>query len=134
MAYESPISVWWSDTKIEQLRDEYGNLIVRAVKNVCPNVDKDELIKALEYDRGQYEKGFADGIAFEPPVKTHGDAFRAMTDEELAKTMNSTGECPPRECPYAYADLNESGGNITDKQCVECWLDWLREEATDGKV
>ena len=61
--------------------------------------------------------------------QTHADCIRAMTDEELAKTMHSTGDCPPRECPYAYADLSENGGNITDKQCVECWLDWLKQEA-----
>lgn len=64
--------------------------------------------------------------------KTKADLLRAMTDEELAKTMNSTGECPPCECPYAYADLSESGGNITDKQCVECWLEWLKQEAKDA--
>lgn len=63
---------------------------------------------------------------------TNADRIRAMTDEELAKTMHSTGDCPPRECPYAYADLSENGGNITDKQCVECWLDWLKQEANDA--
>ena len=115
MAYESPISVWWSDTKIEQLRDEYDNLIVRAVKNVCPNVDKDELIKALQYDRGQYEKGFADGIAFEPPVKTHGDAIRAMSDEELADWVWSA----------------ETAGRAYGPRGKQAWLDWLQQDATD---
>lgn len=63
---------------------------------------------------------------------SNADKIRQMTDEELAKTMHSTGDCPPCECPYAYADLSESGGNITDKQCVECWLDWLKQETKDG--
>lgn len=63
----------------------------------------------------------------DPPRRSNGDVFRAMTDEELAKTMSSTGECPPCKCPYAYADLSESGGNITGEQCMGCWLDWLKQ-------
>lgn len=123
MAYESPISVWWSDTKIEQLRDEYGNLIVRAVKNVCPNVDKDELIKALQYDRGQYEKGFADGISFEPPVKTHGDAIRAMSDEELADKFEEIQLKTVKA--YGNDDLLLKG------ELKKYWLDWLRQEVSE---
>ena len=39
------------------------NEIMIAVKKVGITVDKDELIKALQYDRGQYEKGYQDGYA-----------------------------------------------------------------------
>jgi len=121
MAYESPISVWWSDTKIEQLRYEYDNLIVRAVKNVYPQVDKDELIKALEYDRGQYEKGFADGLMFKPPVKSHGDAIRNMTDEELTEFLDDI--------------IHDWGEGSAYLRCagvtVENWLDWLKQEASE---
>lgn len=117
MAYESPISVWWSDTKIEQLRDEYDNLIVRAVKNVCPNVDKDELIKALEYDRGQYEKGYRDGRLYQPPVLTNADRLRSMTDEELAWEL-----CRICRMPF-YTDDSE-----IDEYEVECFAKWLKQE------
>lgn len=123
MAYESPISVWWSDTRIEQLRDEYDNLIVRAVKNVCPQVDKDELIKALEYDRGQYEKGFADGLSFKPPVKSNADRIRAMSDEELA-WLFVTG-CEGRKFPRC-AVFTKSEEEAT-AHCKECWAKWLRK-------
>ena len=34
--------------------------IFKAVQNVGVNVDRDELIKALRYDRDQYKKGYAD--------------------------------------------------------------------------
>ncbi len=34
--------------------------ILKAVQNVGVNVDKDELLKALQYDRNQYQKGYAD--------------------------------------------------------------------------
>lgn len=123
MAYESPISVWWSDTKIEQLRDEYNNLIVRAVKNVCPNVDKDELIKALEYDRGQYEKGFADGLSFKPPVKSNADRIRTMTDEELADKFEEV----QLQTVKAYGNDHL----LLKGELRKYWLDWLRQEAEE---
>ena len=54
--YKSPIDIIYGEI---QLRME--NEIMRAVQKVDINVDKDELIKALAYDRGQYERGFRDG-------------------------------------------------------------------------
>ena len=56
--YESPIKIITGNIQT-QIDDE----IYRAVQNVGINVDREELLKALEYDRGQYEKGFDDGFA-----------------------------------------------------------------------
>ena len=56
--YESPIKIITGKIQT-QIDDE----IYRAVQNVGINVDREELLKALEYDRGQYEKGFDDGFA-----------------------------------------------------------------------
>ena len=56
MNYQSPIELIHQglETKVE-------NDIFKAILNYGINVDKDELIKALKYDRDQYEKGYADG-------------------------------------------------------------------------
>ena len=40
---------------------EIENMIFSAVLKVGITVDKEELIKALRYDRGQYDKGYIDG-------------------------------------------------------------------------
>ena len=56
--YESPIKIIAGKIQT-QIDDE----IYRAVQNVGINVDREELLKALEYDRGQYKKGFDDGTA-----------------------------------------------------------------------
>lgn len=40
---------------------EDENMVMKAVRNVGVNVDKGELIKALQYDRNQYSKGYEDG-------------------------------------------------------------------------
>ena len=56
--YESPIKII-----TEQIKTNYEDGIFRAIQNIGINVDREELLKALEYDRGQYEKGFDDGFA-----------------------------------------------------------------------
>lgn len=55
MSYQSPINVI-----MNQMNIYYENEIYKAVQNAGINIDKDELQKALQYDRGQYQKGYAD--------------------------------------------------------------------------
>lgn len=57
MNYESPIEILTS-----QIRFEYENNIMTAIQDYGVNVDKEELIKALKYDRDQYMKGYQDGL------------------------------------------------------------------------
>ena len=60
--YKSPIDIIYTQLE-SQLEDE----IMRAVQSVHVNVDKDELLKALQEDRRQYEKGYLDGKADATP-------------------------------------------------------------------
>ena len=53
--YQSPIELIQSEMK---MRVDDG--IVKAVQEVGVNVDKGELLKALAYDRDQYNKGYHD--------------------------------------------------------------------------
>ena len=57
--YESPIKVELSDiiSDVVKKEDEY---ILECVQKVGVSVNKDELLEALEFDRGQYEKGWHD--------------------------------------------------------------------------
>ena len=55
--YESPIKIIAG-----QIKTNYEDAIYRAVQNVGINIDREELLKALEYDRGQYEKGWEEGF------------------------------------------------------------------------
>ncbi len=61
MSYESPIMIAAERMRIEQER-QLENHIYKAVQDYNIRVNKDELIKALEYDRGQYEQGYKDGL------------------------------------------------------------------------
>lgn len=56
--YKSPIELISGE-----LRTEIKNKISKSIQDVGVSVDKEELIKALAYDRQQYEKGYEDGKA-----------------------------------------------------------------------
>ena len=55
--------------------------IVNTLVKLRVNVDKDELIKALEYDRKQYEKGYADAIADGAMVVRCKDCEHGVLDD-----------------------------------------------------
>ena len=44
------------------MRTQFEDNVFKAIQDYGVVVDKEELIKAMQYDRGQYEKGFADGM------------------------------------------------------------------------
>ena len=56
MSYQSPIEV---ATRELQTKFEDDAMSVIHSYGIC--VDKEELVKALQYDRNQYKQGFADG-------------------------------------------------------------------------
>lgn len=54
--YESPITLIATEVQMKMENDT-----LQAVQRYGIDVDKDELMKALNYDRGQYDKGYRDG-------------------------------------------------------------------------
>lgn len=61
MSYESPVNLFYQEElkMLDQIQKQADDAIMAAIRmNVT--VEKDELIKALDYDRGQYEKGVND--------------------------------------------------------------------------
>lgn len=59
--YKSPIEAFITNMQTERIRFAEEQ-IYKAVQSVGVNVDRHELEKALLYDRGQYQKGYADGV------------------------------------------------------------------------
>jgi hypothetical protein len=65
--YKSPIEITKCDLThlvekaMDELRNEQEISICRVIASHGINVNKDELIKALQYDRDQYNKGYKDG-------------------------------------------------------------------------
>ena len=54
--YESPIRMI-----VGEIETKMENDTLTAIQRYGIDVDKEELIKALNYDRGQYDKGYRDG-------------------------------------------------------------------------
>lgn len=75
MSYDSPIEI------VKKMQEQYEtdvvNNVLKCVQSYGINVDKDELIKALKYDRQQYEKGYKDG------AKKFVEHFKQILNNEI---------------------------------------------------
>ena len=100
---DSPIEQYVSPIVVAVMKDietkcEEG--IFRATQNLGVDIDKEELIKALKYDRNQYQKGFNDA---KQQLERHAHWCYRSTNRFY-------------ECSYC--------GNITysseDKYCSNC--------------
>ena len=67
--YESPFDMVMTPLgiAIEEVRDSINGQIIesvlKATRSVNVTVDKEELLRALRYDRDQYKKGYDDAMA-----------------------------------------------------------------------
>ena len=59
--YKSPIDISFTNT-LKDIVEQQDAYIVREVQRMGVTVDKEELLKALKYDREQYEKGYRDAM------------------------------------------------------------------------
>lgn len=63
--YESPITTMITDVTdniAKQFAEQTENMVYQEVLNIGVHVDKEELEKALQYDRNQYENGYMDAL------------------------------------------------------------------------
>lgn len=60
--WESPITKIYGDIHNEIVRQDEENYMCAITQAIGYRVDKDELIRALQYDREQYNKGYSDGV------------------------------------------------------------------------
>ena len=133
MSYNSPIELFQTEPIFETLKDEVDAYVIQAVAKVGVSVDKEELLKALRYDRAQYLMGFNDGMAFErnKPAEANADKLRAMSDEELAEFLREQ-----TDCVRCVAWSKEKYGDVWNQRpcytgeipCKEMWLRWIKEE------
>jgi hypothetical protein len=80
-----------------RIQEAYENTIIEGVHKVGVSVDKDELVKALAYDRGQYEKGFEEGRAWVDAkiysaYKALQDGFAGTAQEYLEELLDNHKE------------------------------------------
>jgi hypothetical protein len=99
--YESPIHLYespYSEIVKKMIEDEYAqkmNIIMEEIKRVGVHVDKDELLRALSYNRDQYYKGYND-VKFER--ETPSEYWYYDEDGYIRCT------CCKKKCPYQDYD------------------------------
>ena len=59
--YQSPIEIIMGDIQ-SKIIEHQEKMTMEMVRDIGIKVDKDELVKALQYDREQYSKGYSDAI------------------------------------------------------------------------
>lgn len=74
--YKSPIELISKEMSIK-LEDD----ICRAIQSYNIDINKEELLKALQYDRHQYEKGYADGLddGYNKAIKEFAEKLKSKT-------------------------------------------------------
>ncbi len=60
--YESPINIMEiQDSFVSEIKEKTEEMVFTEIKRIGIDINKEELVKALSYDRNQYEKGHSDG-------------------------------------------------------------------------
>ena len=88
--YESPITRFVDQQIIDIVEDheraEEKHLCFKIEESIGYKINPDELIKALQYDRDQYERGYADASGQPRP--------EAQWIEHISKLGDTWFECP----------------------------------------
>lgn len=104
--YESPIQMISEDI-IKDIVKKQDGVLLEAVHRVGFDVNKDELEKALLYDRDQYEEGFSDG--------------RRARDSEIVRC---------RECMFWGESLTKEERNECDVYADLVCTYWMSDGLT----
>lgn len=97
--YESPIMTYYSPVEegIQKIISEENRKTEEIILSRCfklgVDVNKEELFKALAYDRQQYQKGYADGInevilQLEAEIESSDRYIREYEDTERQRCFN----------------------------------------------
>ena len=120
--YESPIQLFTTD-----LASEIDGEVLRITQSYGIDVNKEEIVKALQYDRNQYDKGYADAKAdldiliseFCVPMEIDNvcEELGGWDVDEDGETWCSrncgktnSGKCPEANCYKAWIRMKKAGG------------------------
>ena len=111
--YQSPISIY--ETAMQTIMEQRENAIVAKVQDAFGvHVDKAELIRALKYDRGQYEAGYRDGKADAMAELVLCKDCKGWCTEEIAKHYGVDRYCTMTMMPTDADDFCSCGERRTE--------------------
>lgn len=118
--YKSPIEIIQG-----QLQMQMEDNIMKAVQSVHVNVDKEELLRALQYDRQQYNKGYADALAYARGElnllhEAVTESLHMVKDlsENASKCAERENEPMKKHCGNCANHSNKT--NQFSKECGKC--------------
>ena len=92
--------------------------------SICKHISNDGL--CLLHSDTFYKEPCIEGPCHDYTGMTNADRIRVMTDEEMANLLNRS---EPKFCHEGWDYMIGCG---EDKDCVMCWLDWLKQEVDCG--
>jgi hypothetical protein len=84
--YENPITEVMSDISTQIIQEKENQLMMQFRQTLGYDIDKNELIKALQYDRDQYRKGYADAMKNKEKIS---ELICDVNPEEIAAQIAS---------------------------------------------
>ncbi len=108
--YESPIEILEGVTN-HVMRETEDGIVCEVRKQLGVNIDKEELAKALKYDRGSYDKGYNDGqFAALSAIKTEIEwEYKKLRSTRADETLE-LGECLGLKRALKIIENLENGG------------------------
>lgn len=91
--YESPINMFVKKTADDILEERDNAITAKIIEEIALDINKEELLKALAYDRDQYNKGYING-EIAGYRRGYEDAFEKMDArlKELISFLDSKKE------------------------------------------
>lgn len=121
--YKSPITLFHMDNYVSDLRKEINakqeEYIMQSIVSMGIDVDKNELIKALQYDREQYEKGYKDGKEeLQAKIDKAIDELRKEIEENHLNVIDyADGEWIVKD--FVYGAIERLRENIGESKEIE---------------
>ena len=102
--YESPITMAVRNHVDEVMEKRDNEIMARISQEMALDINKDELMKALQYDRDQYSKGYRDGYR----------AAEIKYEERLQEIRNLLGVVSPIEHQEQQFKVNIDGKTASE--------------------
>lgn len=122
--YQSPIEII-----TKKMRTQFEDNVFKAIQDYGIVVDKDELIKALKYDRDQYEKGYRDGLFLRGELIAGANDWISVEERlpEIEGDARTWGELKIRKSVRVLcACVQKSGKTFVKEGYCEVWGDSQR--------
>jgi hypothetical protein len=111
--YKSPIEKIYGELQTQMVQED-ENMVMKAIRKVGVNVDKETLIEALQYDRNQYTKGYENGkndILDE--IKAEIDGIEINGQVDINTMFIRTGE-QVKQIVLNIIDKYKAGSEVQD--------------------